>query len=115
MHIDSSSTVLVLVGHYFVWHIRVLLIQSAGSRGSIVNIRKRTCVHCLSSNTPRPGSLHLPFLQSLTPCIECPIQVRFSHRTWLPALLRKSRLTPCLCRRLCPAACSHFGPRIQSW
>jgi len=33
---------------------------------SIVNIRKHTCVPCLSSNTPlRPGSLHIPFLQSM--------------------------------------------------
>src|SRR6266705_999058 len=65
-------------------------IQSAGSRGSIVNIRKRTCVHCLSSNTPGPDrAVYIcPFC---SPCIECPIQVRFSHHTWLPALLCKSR------------------------
>ena len=40
------------MGHYFVWHIRVLkYIQSAGS-GTIVNIWKHTCVPCLSSNNP---------------------------------------------------------------
>ena len=87
---QDVNLVLVLVGHYFVWHIQVLLgIYSLQEAGGALSILGNVPVFTVCPPTPPDRAVYIcPFC---SPCIECPIQVRFSHRTWLPALLRKSR------------------------